>query len=91
MKVQLQINYSNFLVEQDDIPTLLEIFTRSTTGEGKFIPVSVSEAPDLTRNLLKEELKKELGDETAKYSKYWLDERAVSEKLRKELSVLKGE
>lgn len=91
MKVQLQINYSNFLVDQCDIPTLLEIFTRSTNEEGEFIPVSISEAPDLARNLLKEELKKELGDEAAKYSKYWIDERAVSEKLRKELTALKGE
>jgi len=90
MKVQIKLGYYGYIVEREDAPTLMEIFSRATTADGSFVEVSLDKVPDLVRIALKEEVKKELVDETAKYSKYWLDERAISDKLRKELAELKG-
>lgn len=90
MKVQFKLGYYGYLVEQTDVPVLMEIFSRAVTSEGTFVNVSLEEAPDLARIKMKEELKKELGDEAAKYSKYWIDESAKNEKLERELRELKN-
>lgn len=89
MKVQFKLGYYGYLVEQTDVPVLMEIFSRAVTSEGTFVNVSLEEAPDFARIKMKEELKKELGDEAARYSKYWMDERAKTEKLERELREFK--
>ena len=91
MKIQFKIGYYGYIVERSDIPVLMEIFSRATSTDGSFVNVSIEEAPNNELIKLKEEFTKAEKEETLKYSKYWLDERAVSEKLRKELSALKGE
>lgn len=89
MKVQFKLGYYGYLVEQTDVPVLMEIFSRAVTSEGTFVNVSLEEAPDFARIKMREELKKELGDEAARYSKYWMDERAKTEKLERELREFK--
>lgn len=89
MKVQFKLGYYGYLVEQTDVPILMEIFSRAVTSEGTFVNVSLEEVPDFARIKMKEELKKELGDEAARYSKYWMAERAKTEKLERELRELK--
>ena len=90
MKVQFKIGYYGYVVDQTDVPVLMDIFSRAVTSEGTFVNVSLEEAPDLARLKMKEELKKELGDEAARYSKYWTEERAKNEKLERELQELKN-
>lgn len=89
MKIQFKLGYYGYIVDRENIPVLMDIFTRATSCDGSFIQCGVEEVPDIERNKMKEELKKELGDEAQKYSNYWLQERDESEKLRKELKELK--
>lgn len=89
MKVQLKLGYYGYIVEQTDVPSLMEIFSRAVTSDGTFVNVSLEEAPDFARIKMKEELRKELGDEAARYSKYWMDERAKTERLERELREFK--
>lgn len=90
MKVQIKLGYYGYLIEQTDVSPLMEIFSRATTAEGKFVEVSLAEVPDFERIKMREELKKELGDEASRYSGYWMQEREKTAKLEKELQELKN-
>jgi hypothetical protein len=90
MKIQFKIGYYGYIVERSDIPVLTEIFSRATSTDGSFVSVSVEEAPNIELLKLKEEFTKAEKEETARYSKYWLDERAKTEKLEKRIKELES-
>lgn len=90
MKVQFKIGYYGYVVERSDIPTLMEIFSRATDVEGKFVEVSIAEVPDLVRKKIAEEVTKEAKEETARYSKYWTDERNKTAALEKRIKELES-
>jgi len=90
MKIQIKIGYYGYIVERSDIPVLMEIFSRATTADGSFAEVSIAEAPNQELIKLKEEFTKAEKEETARYSKYWMDERAKTEKLGKRIKELES-
>ena len=89
---QLTISYINLIVEDADIATMAAILARATDEKGEAVNFSVSKAPDIERNkfeeTLREELKNTLVAESQRYSNYWLQERAESDKLRKRIKEL---
>lgn len=85
MQLKVRIGWQDYLVQMEDFPTLATLFTRITDDKGEMIPLSMSQAPDMAREKMREELKKELGDETDKFRNYWLEERNKTARLEKEL------
>lgn len=89
---QLTISYINIVVEDADIMMLAGILAKATDEKGTPVNFSVSVAPDIERNKfeasIREELKDTLVAESKRYSDYWLQERAESEKLRKRVKEL---
>lgn len=89
---QLTISYINLIVEDADIATMAAILARATDEKGEAVNFSISKAPDVGRNKLEESFRAEFKDtlvaESQKYSNYWLQERAESEKLRKRVKEL---
>lgn len=91
---QLTISYINLIVEDTDIAMMAAILARATDEKGEAVNFSISKAPDVERNKLEASIREELKDtlvaESQRYSNYWLQERAESEKLRKRIKELEG-
>ena len=91
---QLTISYINLIVEDADIAMMASILAKATDEKGEAVNFSISKAPDVGRNKLEASIREELKDtlvaESQRYSNYWLQERAESEKLRKRIKELEG-
>lgn len=88
----VQISYVHILVEDADAGFLATVLNKALDEKGEPLSFSISKAPDVERTKfeesVREELKNTLIAESQKYSNYWLQERAESDKLRKRVKEL---
>lgn len=92
--VKVTIQWHEYIVPRHILPQLVTLLgdmrTLSSKKELEMVPFSVSESPDVAYEKMKlqatEDVKDTIGKELEQKTKWWLDERAKTQKLEKELA-----
>lgn len=92
---KLTIDYSNYIIPDEVVAPLVPLLLQWKTTKGSSVSFAFSEAPDYAREILKEEVTKELSDTLIKdketYLRWWAEEKEKVNALTKQVNILLGQ
>lgn len=84
-----KIGYNGYLVEDNHIVLLADIFSTATNEDGTPLEFTVSTPPDKAKVAAEEKARKEIGGELDQYRNWWVNAHQENNKLKEEIARLK--